>query len=368
MRVMLEAKLPFAELGRRWAAAGSLRDPKHVFMLLDEELDAFAADPTGWDRHARAARGRPRRARPPIPPYIVQRGEPVPPISTWKRRSDTGDAAQVGAGEELTGIGVSPGVGRGRARVVFDLSEIADIEPGDIIVCSTTDPSWVPLFLIAGGVVCDVGASGSHAAIVARELGVPCVVSVRDARLRVPDGAMLEIDGTAGNRPAGLRGRRPGQPRPPGGRRRSPLLPVAPRASKVPCHHGPSALPRAGTAPVRSTATAGRARARTGDCGDLTGRGPDRSPAARPAARAGNPRRGRADGGRRPHRAGRASPRRVERRGRGPPDGVVRREHRDVAPGAAAARAVAPGALAPAAAARTERRGVVLRRGAQPAR
>ena len=69
---------------------------------------------------------------------------------------------------------------------------------GDIIVCSTTDPSWVPLFLVAGGVVCDIGAPSSHAAIVSRELGVPCVVSVSRARDRIADGTHVEIDGLAG--------------------------------------------------------------------------------------------------------------------------------------------------------------------------
>jgi pyruvate,water dikinase len=113
------------------------------------------------------------------------------------RRSDRGTELAA-PGDELTGVGVAPGRASGRARVVFDLSEISAVEPGDILVCSTTDPSWVPLFLIASGVVCDVGAAASHAAIVSRELGVPCVVSVRDARLRIPDGALLEIDGTKG--------------------------------------------------------------------------------------------------------------------------------------------------------------------------
>jgi phosphoenolpyruvate synthase/pyruvate phosphate dikinase len=81
---------------------------------------------------------------------------------------------------------------------VAGLADITDLDPGDIIVCSTTDPSWVPLFLIAGGVVCDIGAPSSHAAIVSRELGVPCVVSVARARDRIADGAHVEIDGLAG--------------------------------------------------------------------------------------------------------------------------------------------------------------------------
>lgn len=198
VRVMLEAKLPFVELGRRWAGRGIVEHPKHVFMLLDTELDDIAAAPEGWAERLAARAADLAELGTLIPPYIVAHGEPVPPITSWRRRSDRGTGDVLHAGDEVRGIGVSPGVARGRARVVFDLSEIDELEPGDIIVCATTDPSWVPLFLIAGGVVCDVGAAGSHAAIVSRELGVPCVVSVRDARLRIPDGAMLEIDGSTG--------------------------------------------------------------------------------------------------------------------------------------------------------------------------
>ena len=105
---------------------------------------------------------------------------------------------RVAPGDTLTGLGVSPGSAKGRARVAFDLSEVSELEPGEIIVCSTMDPSWVPLFMIAGGVVCDIVAPASHAAIVSRELGVPCVVSVRDASRRIPNGSLIEIDGRSG--------------------------------------------------------------------------------------------------------------------------------------------------------------------------
>jgi phosphohistidine swiveling domain-containing protein len=62
----------------------------------------------------------------------------------------------------------------------------------------TTDPSWAPLFLAVAGVVCDVGAVASHAAIVSRELGVPCAVSVVAATSRIPDGATVTLDGASG--------------------------------------------------------------------------------------------------------------------------------------------------------------------------
>ena len=198
VRVMLEAKLPFHELGRRLAERGLLADPKHLFLLLDGELDDMLANSEEWRERlvARAAQFADLSTR--VPPYIVVHGEPIPPITQWPLRADVGPVTRAAPGDTLTGLGVSPGVAKGRARVAFDLSEVFELEPGEIIVCSTTDPSWVPLFMIAGGVVCDIGAPASHAAIVSRELGVPCVVSVRDARRRIPNGSLIEIDGRNG--------------------------------------------------------------------------------------------------------------------------------------------------------------------------
>ena len=198
VRVMLEAKLPFVELGRRLADRGVIADPKHVFLLLDREVDEILRAPQGWSGRLqeRAADFASLSLR--VPPYVVGHGTPVPPISQWPLRADHGSVAAAAVGDTLSGIGVSPGVVRGRARVCFDLSEIDELDPGDILVCSTTDPSWVPLFMVAGGVVCDVGAPGSHAAIVSREIGVPCVVSVPDGRRRIRPGSLIEVDGTAG--------------------------------------------------------------------------------------------------------------------------------------------------------------------------
>ena len=61
-----------------------------------------------------------------------------------------------------------------------------------------TDPSWTPLFMSASAVVVDVGGQISHAVIVSRELGLPCVISVTDGTRRIPDGAIIEVDGTSG--------------------------------------------------------------------------------------------------------------------------------------------------------------------------
>ena len=82
--------------------------------------------------------------------------------------------------------------------VILDAADPAGLEPGDILIAPQTDPSWVPLFVPAAGVVVNVGAMGSHAMIVSRELGVPCVASVADATLIIPDGATITVDGNAG--------------------------------------------------------------------------------------------------------------------------------------------------------------------------
>ncbi|MBV9039756.1 MAG: phosphoenolpyruvate-utilizing protein, partial [Acidimicrobiia bacterium] len=72
------------------------------------------------------------------------------------------------------------------------------LSPGEVLVAPITDPSWTPLFLAAEAVVVDVGAQMSHAVIVSRELGIPAVVSATGATNVIPDGADIEVDGTAG--------------------------------------------------------------------------------------------------------------------------------------------------------------------------
>ena len=129
-----------------------------------------------------------------IPPFWFQ-GE-IPPPPSWELRRDRlrPDATP----RELTGLGVCPGIATGRARVIVDPADPRELGPDDILVAPITDPSWTPLFLAAAGVVVDVGAQQSHAAIVARELGIPAVVSVTGASTTIPDGTMITVDGSNG--------------------------------------------------------------------------------------------------------------------------------------------------------------------------
>ena len=108
--------------------------------------------------------------------------------------------AKVVATKSLSGLGVSAGVATGRARIILN-TEAAferEIEPGDILVAPFTDTPWTPLFIPAGAVVVETGGMLSHAATVAREFGIPCVVLVHDATRIIGEGDTVKVDGAAG--------------------------------------------------------------------------------------------------------------------------------------------------------------------------
>jgi rifampicin phosphotransferase len=106
-------------------------------------------------------------------------------------------AVAAGADGALAGSPASTGTVTARARVVLDPVG-AHLEPGEILVAPSTDPGWTPLFLTAGGLVMEMGGSGSHGAVVAREYGIPAVVGVPDATHRIETGQLITVDGAAG--------------------------------------------------------------------------------------------------------------------------------------------------------------------------
>ena len=190
----LGARRVLHELVRRAAERGGPSDPRLAFCITIDELPAYVAGPGDFaDVIAeRAATGAYLNDR--VPPSWFD-GQ-IPDPSTWKLRSDrVSDVLETGA--TLSGIAVSGGVASGPARVVTDPGDPRGLEPGEVLVCAITDPSWTPLFLVASAVVCDTGALVSHAAIVARELGIPGVMSVPQIT-DVVDGTMLYVDGEAG--------------------------------------------------------------------------------------------------------------------------------------------------------------------------
>lgn len=189
-----ELRLPALELGRRGAAAGHFDAPEQVFMLFADELPAWLADPGAFTAAVRDREKTYLELFDFEPPFVVA-GD-VPPLSQWRRRSGRTHTAAA-SGETIQGVSGCTGTYTGRARVLTDPNDPSALEPGEVLVAPITDPSWTPLFVAAGAVVVDVGAPFSHAAIVSRELGIPCVVSATDATGRIPDGALVRVDGTA---------------------------------------------------------------------------------------------------------------------------------------------------------------------------
>ena len=189
VKVIHEARLAALEFGNRLAADGRLVEAGHVFMLRDAELEsAMAGDMAdeATDREATYL-----SLFDLSPPYWFA-GE-VPEADDWQ-----GDEAPVPTRRIVQGMGGSAGTTTGRARVVTDPSDPSGLEPGDILIAPITDPSWTPLFVPAAGVVVDVGGTMSHAVIVCRELGIPCVVSATGATTRIPDGAQVRVNGDTG--------------------------------------------------------------------------------------------------------------------------------------------------------------------------
>ena len=153
---------------------------------------------TGADRRAliderKRAFERDRRRRPPrsigAPPAA-----PVPSSAI----RDLSYRVQQTGGDVLRGVAASPGRGRGPARLVNGPADFERFQRGDVLVCRATTVSWVPLFNMASGIVADVGGALSHAALVAREFGIPAVTGTGTALETLIDGELVEVDGTAG--------------------------------------------------------------------------------------------------------------------------------------------------------------------------
>ena len=197
IKVINEARVALLEVGRRLANEGHIEHPHQIFMALDSELDRLVLQPdlvagtlaqreADWKEYAGLE----------LPLFLDARAPRVP-VSQLRRMSEE-VFEQAVVGETMTAIGAAAGKASGRARIILDTSEIAAFEPGDVLVAPQTDPSWTPLFVVAAAVIVGVGAPNSHAMIVSRELGIPCVAGLEGATSKIPDGAMVTVDGSAG--------------------------------------------------------------------------------------------------------------------------------------------------------------------------
>jgi phosphohistidine swiveling domain-containing protein len=170
--------------GELLAADGTLADPDDVFFLTDAEIER-PLDPDVAELVALRRERFDLYRRLELPTQWLGDPRPVSVLSF----SDTA--------RELNGVGVSPGIVEGPARVVTDPS-FADVEPGEILVAPATDPSWSSIMFLSAALVVDIGGALSHAAIVARELGVPCVVNTGTGTRTIRTGDRCRVDGTSG--------------------------------------------------------------------------------------------------------------------------------------------------------------------------
>ncbi|WP_232700860.1 PEP/pyruvate-binding domain-containing protein [Halobacterium wangiae] len=181
------------DAGDQLVDEGSLDRREDVWFLRRDELvealdgaDAGEGDGVAVDVAGRR-REHDRNASLVAPPVLTSEGETV----------RGGRKREVASESTLVGTGVSDGVVEGVARVVRDPA-VETVERGEILVAPSTDPGWTPLFLNAAGLVSEVGGHVSHGALVAREYGLPAVVSVADATTRIQTGDRLRIDGGRG--------------------------------------------------------------------------------------------------------------------------------------------------------------------------
>ena len=196
IRLIHEARMSMRELGRRMVERGVFDEIEDFGFLRVAEIETLLGDdPGSLTESLRERRADYRALTELMPPFLFVGSTDGP--DTWTRRDHPSEDALT-AGDLLQGMPGCPGQAVGRARVILDSNDPTALQPGDVLIAPITDPSWTPLFVPAGAVVVDVGAALSHAIIVSRELGIPCVISATDATRRIPDGAMVRVDGSTG--------------------------------------------------------------------------------------------------------------------------------------------------------------------------
>jgi phosphohistidine swiveling domain-containing protein len=194
-RAQAEIRRLATRIGRRMVGEGLLAAPEDILYLHRDEIGPALRDRTDQRALVAERRAEHERQRTLTPPHIVGKAPP-PPVGRDRFEADAVEASDDAS--LLRGTGASAGTATGPARVVLTSNEFDRIRPGDIIVCPSSNPSWVPVFTIAGGLVTNTGGVLSHAAVVAREFGLPAVTGVANATTTIRDGQTLEIDGTTG--------------------------------------------------------------------------------------------------------------------------------------------------------------------------
>lgn len=210
-------RLTAMEIGHRLAARDVLDRADDVVHLPVDVLHAAIAEPGPDDGELRAAVARARAERSwviahPGPPFHGPPPEPFPDLRglpaagrrlnealIWMQRSEPVVAVPTQDGRAtVAGVAAAPGRYTGPVRVISRATDFGRLQPGEVLVCPTTDPAWTVLFGIAGALITDGGGVLSHAAIVAREYAIPAVVGTGGATRTLRDGQIVTVDGSTG--------------------------------------------------------------------------------------------------------------------------------------------------------------------------
>jgi rifampicin phosphotransferase len=207
------ARRAIVEAGRRLVAAGKIEDVEHVVDVTLEELIGLLRErnePSAAELKKRAL-WRATATLDDVPPWLnMPPGGPppldiLPPPARRVAKAVEALLAHVGKESEaintetiVRGLSVNDGVYEGTARLVVDPSDFGKIQQGDVLVTRTTSAYFNVVLPLLGAIVTDRGGQLSHAAIVAREYGIPGVVGTREATVKIPDGARIRVDGASG--------------------------------------------------------------------------------------------------------------------------------------------------------------------------
>ncbi|MGH3304133.1 MAG: PEP-utilizing enzyme [Streptosporangiaceae bacterium] len=208
-RAAIPARRASLELGARLAAEGTLAQPDDIFFLFKSELFAvMAGEGPGWPTLASMIPDRRaffeywRHRGPELPAMLGTIPDSVSDPIMIEVFGLSGHFLQTlkngSAEHELAGFPAAKGVAEGVARVITSVTDLHLVKPGDILVCGGTTTEWTPVFGIISACVCDTGGSLTHAAIVSREYGIPCVVGTAVATRTIKTGDRVRVDGRQG--------------------------------------------------------------------------------------------------------------------------------------------------------------------------
>jgi len=195
-RVLGLVRATFLEAGQRLARAGAIERAEDVFYIERGEVWVPPADLAERVTQRRLIREGQKRLAPP--PSIPSFSDPLWGSDQMMKMTTSAGVQERNGQKILVGTSGSPGRARGIARVITGPYDFHRFQSGDVLIARTTTPVWTPLFNIASAAVTEVGGPFSHAAIVAREFGIPLVTGAIDAVREIPDGMPIVVDGSAG--------------------------------------------------------------------------------------------------------------------------------------------------------------------------